>query len=123
MAKHPLNLTVRFLLELVAIFITGLWGYHVSENATGILYAILCPLDSHYSGVFLQFPNDPSRSGKTVITTPGILRLILELSLFAAATWMMYDLGYSAAWWVYASIVLVHYAISHERVSWLLKQK
>ena len=123
MAKHPLNLAVRFLLELAAIFIMGLWGFHIPENIPGILFAILLPLGFALLWGIFAVPNDPSRSGKTIIPTPGILRLILELSLFAAATWMMRDLDYSNVWWIFGGIVLIHYVLSYDRVLWLLKQK
>ena len=36
-------------------------------------------------GVF-AVPNDPSRSGKTVVVTPGLVRLLIELSLFGVVT-------------------------------------
>jgi hypothetical protein len=123
MAKHPLNLALRFLLEMAAIITMGIWGYHLSDGALGIIFAILLPLGFAILWGVFAVPNDPSRSGKTVISTPGIIRLFLELGLFAAATWMMSDLGYSLIWWIFGSVVLIHYAISYERVSWLLKQK
>lgn len=123
MAKHPLNMAVRFLLELVAIFIVSFWGYHHSENVPGILYAILLPIGFVLLWGIFAVPGDPSRSGKTVVKTPGLIRLLLELFLFTAATYMMYDLGYSNVWWVFGCIVLIHYSISYERVRWLLKQK
>ncbi len=123
MAKHPLNLALRFLLELAAIITMGIWGYHISYGALGIIFALLLPLGFAILWGVFAVPNDPSRSGKTVIATPGIIRLLLELSLFATATWMMRDLGYSQIWWIFGIVVLIHYVISHERVSWLLKQK
>jgi hypothetical protein len=123
MAKHPLNLALRFLLEMAAIITMGIWGYHLSDETPGIIFAILLPLGFAILWGVFAVPNDPSRSGKTVISTPGIIRLFLELGLFAAATWMMSDLDYSIIWWVFGIVVLVHYVISYERVSWLLKQK
>ncbi len=123
MAKHPFNLAVRFLLELSAIFIMGLWGFHISENIPSILFAILLPLGFALLWGIFAVKDDPSRSGKTVVPTPGIIRLILELSLFAAATWMLRDLDYSNVWWIFGGIVLIHYLLSYDRVLWLLKQK
>lgn len=123
MGKHPLNLALRFLLELTAIFIMGYWGYQHSGNAPGILYAILLPLGfALFWGIF-AVPGDPSRSGKTVIATPGIIRLFLELLLFSSATFMMRSLYPSPAWWIFGGIVLIHYFISYDRLLWLLKQK
>lgn len=94
-------MAVRFLLEMVAVFMMSIWGYYHSENAPGILFAILLPTGFLLLWGIFAVPGDPSRSGKTVIRTPGILRLILELFLFTAATWMMLDLGYTPVWWIY----------------------
>ena len=123
MGKHPLNLALRFLLELAAIFTYGLWGYRVSEGASGILFAILLPLVFALLWGIFAVPQDPSRSGKTVVSTPGLLRLFLELVLFASATIMIRDLYPSPASWIFGGIVLIHYILSYDRVLWLLKQK
>ena len=123
MAKNPLNLALRFLLEVAAIIAMGLWGFHNSGNMPGILFAILLNLGFALLWGVFAVPNDPSRSGKTVVPTPGIIRLILELSLFATATWMLRDLAYTKVWWIFGSIVLIHYLLSYDRVLWLLKQK
>ena len=89
MASHPLNSIVRFLLEVVAIVSFGIWGYHQSDTGLKILLAILLPLGfATLWGVF-AVKDDPSRSGKTVVNTPGILRLLLELGLFGAAAWII----------------------------------
>ena len=75
----------------------GLWGYNISEGFSGILYAILLPLAFASPWGIFAVPRDPSRSGKTVIATPGHYRLVLELFLFAVATWMLFDLEYEKA--------------------------
>ena len=123
MTKHPLNLAVRFILEVAAIIGMGLWGYNNSGNLPPILFAILLNLGFALLWGIFAVKDDPSRSGKTVVPTPGIIRLLLELFLFAAATWMLRDLGYSTAWWIFGAIILIHYIISYDRVLWLLKQK
>ena len=122
-SKHPLNLTLRFLLELAAIFAFGYWGYSLTGDGTRILLAILFPLlFAVLWGVF-AVKGDPSRSGKTVVQTPGIVRLLLELLLFGAAAWMMLDLDYSLIALIFSSAVVIHYFISFDRIAWLLKQK
>ena len=82
MSTHPLNSAIRFVLELAAIVTFGFWGYHQSDSWTSILLAIgLSALFAILWGVF-AVRDDPSRSGKTVVRTPGLIRLILELALF-----------------------------------------
>ena len=123
MSKHPLNSAVRFLLEFVGILSFAKWGYHQSETGIRILLAILLPLlFAALWGVF-AVRNDPSRSGKTVVPTSGAVRLVLELLLFGAATWMLIDLGHTLPASIYGAIVILHYAFSWDRIAWLLKQK
>jgi hypothetical protein len=123
MSKHPLNSAVRLLLEMTAIVSFGIWGYHQTETGMRILLAILLPLGfAALWGVF-AVKDDPSRSGKTVVQTPGIIRLLLELGLFGAAAWMMLDLDYSLAALIFGSTVVIHYFVSFDRIAWLLKRK
>jgi hypothetical protein len=123
MSKNPLNLAFRFLLELAAIFAFGVWGYSLAEGGTRFFLAILFPvLFAVLWGVF-AVRNDPSRSGKTVVQTSGPVRLILELGLFAAGIWMLFDLDHSLPAWIFIGLVLAHYISSWDRIAWLLKQK
>ena len=122
-SKNPINLALRFLLELAAIIVFGYWGHSLAGDGTRILLAILFPLlFAVLWGVF-AVKGDPSRSGKTVVQTPGIIRLLLELGLFGAAAWMMLDLDHSLISLIFGSAVVIHYFISFDRISWLLKQK
>ena len=71
-------------------------------------------------GVF-AVPNDPSRSGKTVVVTPGIVRLAIELGLSAIVTgWLVMGEGFIPAA-VLGGVTLVHYASWPARIGWLLK--
>ncbi len=73
-SNHPINLALRFLLELAAIFVFGYWGYSLGVDGTRIILAILFPLlFATLWGVF-AVTGDPSRSGKTVVQTPGIVK-------------------------------------------------
>jgi hypothetical protein len=123
MPRHPLNHVLRFLLELAAILTFGFWAYFLSEGGVRILLAIAFPLlFATLWGIF-AVREDPSRSGKTVVNTPGIIRLLLEVLLFSAAAWMMLDLDYSLAALIFGSVVVIHYLLSFDRITWLLKQK
>jgi len=123
MSKHPLNSAVRLLLEIAAIASYGIWGYHQSESGLRILLAILLPLGFAALWGIFAVKDDPSRSGKTVVQTPGILRLVLELGLFGAAAWMMLNLDYSVLALIFGLTVVIHYIFSFDRITWLLKQK
>ncbi len=123
MSIHPINGAIRFLLELVVIITFGKWGYSLSDSRIAILLALLMiALFAVTWGVF-AVKDDPSRSGKTVIPTPGPLRLLLELMLFGSAAWMLFNLGYNTPALIFGGITILHYSISYDRIRWLLKQR
>lgn len=123
MSKYPINLALRFLLELTAIVTFGAWGYSLSKGGLRFIYALLFViLFAALWGVF-AVKGDPSRSGKTLVQTPGLLRLILELALFGAASWMLFHLNYSLLAWIYSVLAVAHYLSSFDRIAWLVKQK
>lgn len=123
MSGNPVNLFIRFFLEVAAIVTFAIWGYGLSDQWTRFLLVILFPL--LFAGIWGVFavPDDPSRSGKTVIATPGMIRLALELILFASATWMLIGLGKPLLGWIFGGFVMVHYVISYDRIAWLLRQR
>lgn len=66
---------------------------------------------------------DPSRSGKAPVPVSGVVRLVLEIVFFAFAAWALFALGAEQAAWVFGGLSLFHYAISYDRILWLIKQK
>jgi hypothetical protein len=122
MSKHPLNLALRFLLEIAALVVFAVWGLNAGSGWVGIFLAISLPV--FFAAVWGVFAvkNDPSRSGKTVVPTNGFVRLLLELLFFALAALALFDLGFSITGLVFSILVLFHYAASYQRVVWLLKQ-
>jgi len=66
--------------------------------------------------------DDPSRSGNAPVPVSGAIRLVLELVFFALATYALYSTGKEQYAWIFLGIVLIHYAISYDRIAWLLKQ-
>ena len=123
MTQNPLNSTLRFLLELSAIVSYGYWDYHQGEGGMRILLAILLPVGFALLWGVFAVRGDPSRSGKTVVATPGWIRLFIELGLFAAAVWMLTDLGHILMGLILGILVLIHYIISYRRIAWLCRQK
>ena len=53
---------------------------------------------------------------------PGALRLVFELCLFGFAAWGLNVAGQSLLALVLAIITVAHYALSYDRVIWLLQQ-
>lgn len=118
MGNHPLNLTVRFLLELMIFFALGYWAWHTQTGWLQYFLVIALPLVAAAVWGIFRVPAD---HGKGLVATPGIIRLVMEVVLFAAAWWCLRDAGKPqwALWFLIISIV--HYAISYDRIILLLK--
>lgn len=122
MGSHPINLTIRFLLELIALISMGIWGWKQSDGVLRFILAFGIPIIAAAIWGTFAVPDDPSRSGAAPIVTPGIIRLFIELAFFVFATWSLYSLGYTSLSWILGLIVIVHYIVSYDRIMWLLKQ-
>ena len=122
MGSHPINLMLRFLLELCVLAVAGYWGSTLSEGFTRFLLVLGVPLLLAVVWGTFAVPNDPSRSGHSPIPVPGVVRLLLELANFAFAAWALYDVGLPALGLVLAVLVIVHYLLSYDRITWLVHQ-
>lgn len=123
MGSHPLNLALRFLIEIAALVAIGYWGF--SQHA-GIWRFVIGIGGSLLAAVLwgtFAVPDDPSRSGSAPVPIPGVLRLLLELALFGFAAWALYDAGSELLALILGIITIVHYALSYDRVAWLIRQK
>ena len=122
MGSHPINLTIRFLLELSALLAMGLWGWRQSEGWFRFVLAVAIPIIVAVVWGTFAVPNDPSRSGAAPIAVPGLLRLVIELAVFVLAIWMLYDMGYIWLSWTMGIMVAIHYITSYDRIQWLIAQ-
>ena len=122
MGSHPANLAFRFVLEIAALFAVGRWGFGISESWLRYLLVVSAPGLLAVAWGTLAVPDDPSRSGSAPIPIPGGLRLCLELGIFALACWAFASSGARLAAGILAGAVLVHYALSYDRVIWLLSR-
>ena len=122
MGSHPINLIIRFLLEIIALMSVGMWGWKQSDGWLGFVLAIGIPIILAAIWGTFAVPNDPSRSGSAPIVTPGVIRFAIELGFFALATWSLYNMGFNKVSLVFGIIVVLHYLISYDRIIWLLSQ-
>ena len=123
MGSHPVNLAIRFILELTTLLAAGFWAWNLEMGWPRYILMILLPLLLAATWGIFAVPGDPSRSGKTVIPVPGIIRLMLELGFFAFGAWAINDAGHATAALIIAAIAALHYLTSYDRVRWLLKQR
>ena len=119
--SHPANLALRFLLELAALISAGIFGSALFEGVLSIISAILLPLSLAVIWGVFAVKDDPSRSGKTVVPVPGILRLILELVIFGMGVVSLFLTDHRILSMIFAALVVLHYFFSIDRIKWLLK--
>ncbi len=117
MANNPINLGIRFLLELVAWGALGYWGWVRHAGAWRFLLAIGLPLAAMVLWGVFRVPND---GGPPVVAVPGVARLALEAVVFGAAVVLLVDAGQRPLGIALAIILVAHYAVSYDRVARLL---
>jgi hypothetical protein len=122
MGSHPINLGIRFLLEMSALLSLGLWGWRSGNGWLRFALAALVPIVVAILWGTFAVPGDPSRSGAAPIQVPGVLRLALELGIFVFAAWALHDVGFARASWMLGIMVAVHYLVSYDRIMWLVGQ-
>lgn len=120
MGSHPVNLILRFLLEITALISLGIWGWKQNESWFRIIIAIGLPIILAIIWGTFAVPNDPSRSGSAPVKTSGLIRLIIEIGVFGLAVWSLDDIGWNHVSLIFGIIILVHYIFSYDRVLWLL---
>ncbi len=123
MGSHPINLMIRFLLELIALGSVGYWGWKNYDGALQYILGIGLPIFMTIIWGTFAVPDDPSRSGKAPIPISGFVRLLIEITFFALAVWALYDLKQDKLSYILGGIVIIHYLVSYDRISWLLSRK
>jgi hypothetical protein len=119
MGYHPLNLAIRFILELVALFFIGRWGWVRFEGVWRYVLAIGLPLVAATIWGIFRVPND---GGAPTVRVSGIIRLLIEAIFFGFAIWGLLDAGATTTAWIFAGITLLHYIISYDRIRRVLQQ-
>src|ERR1700759_5664692 len=120
MSTNPINLALRFLLEIAMLTTLGCWGWHVCSGWMRYAAAIGLPaIAATLWGVF-RIPNDPKPAP---VAIPGILRLLLELGLFGWAIWILFITRYTQTAYIMAAVVIIHYIISYDRTWAMLRNK
>lgn len=119
MSSNPINLALRFLLEIAVLIILGIWGWHKGNGFVQYLLGFGIPLLTAFLWATFRVPNDP---GTAPVAIPGMLRLGFELALFAFATWALFDLQSMFVAWALGIITILHYLTSYDRIFRIIKQ-
>ncbi|MFI5825067.1 YrdB family protein [Streptomyces rishiriensis] len=112
---------MRFVLELVSLACFAVWAWTTAPGSLRYVLVVAAPvLVAVMWGVFAT-PGDESRSGETVVATPGPLRLLLELAVFFGGAAALYAAGSHVLATTLAGVLIVYHALSWDRVKWLLR--
>ena len=123
LGSHPVNLAVRFLLEISGLAALGFWGWKQGEGGFRIIPAIGIPVLAAAIWGTLAVPEDPSRSGKAPVPVPGIFRLVIEAAFFSFVAWSLYKTTGLLLCSIFSIVTIIHYAVSYDRILWLIKHK
>ena len=104
MDRHPLNLLLRFALEVAALVVLGRWGWGLLPGWHGAI----------------RVPDD---GGRPVVSVSGPVRLLLEVAFFTAAVWAAYATGDGRWAAPLGTLVSIHYALSWRRVDRLARNQ
>ena len=120
MSRNPLNLLLRFALEMAALVALGRWGWGLLPGWRGVAPGLLTPaLAAAAWGVF-RVPDD---GGAPTVTVTGRVRLALETAFFGGAVLALAATG--AGEWATPMGVAVglHYLLSWDRVGKLARNR
>lgn len=117
MSQHPLNLAARFLLELCILAALGRWGW-MQGGAARWLLAIGLPVAAAFLWGAFRVPND---GGQPLVQVAGAVRLLIEAVLFGGAVAALPGAGHRRLALALGIAVLLHYAVSYDRVVSLLR--
>jgi hypothetical protein len=119
MANHPVNLILRFALEIAGLIALGYWGWTQHAGLARPALAIGAPLLAAVLWGVFRVPGDP---GNAPVAVPGAVRLLLEAAFFAGAAIGLVAANQERAGLVLAILVVLHYAVSYDRLAWLLQR-
>jgi hypothetical protein len=119
MGQNPVNLALRFFLELAALYFMGYWGWTQHDGVLRYLLAFGLPLLAASVWGMFRVPGD---GGAPRVRVSGLVRLLIEVLFFGFAIWGLFDAGATTTGWIFGGLVLFHYLISYDRIGWLLKQ-
>jgi|SRR6185503_3965201 len=120
MNTNPINLAVRFALEILMLIILACWGWHLSQTWTRYVAMAGFPVIAAVLWGIFRIQNDPKPAP---VEIPGPVRLLLELALFGWAVWALYKLGKPGLSEIMALIVIIHYLVSYDRTRAMLRNR
>ncbi len=121
MKMNPINLTLRFMLEVSALISVGLWGWRYNNEWHHYVLVLLLPLLLAIVWGVFNVPDDPSRGGNAPVEVSGITRLGIEFAIFGIAALALYSLADIRLTLIFFAALVIHYIFSYQRIIWLLQ--
>lgn len=122
-SMHPLNLGLRFVLEVAALAAFAWWGWAWGNPWRWPLAIGLPVLAAIIWGLF-RTPGDGSANQKAPVPVHGIIRLSLEMTFFGLAIVALFTAHGNSraelAGVILTLTVILHYVLSWDRVLWLM---
>mgnify|MGYP003344327643 CR=1 FL=1 len=119
----PWNLGLRFGLELAALAGFGIAAWRLTDGVWRWPAVIGVPLAAAVVWGVFNVPGDPSRSGEAPIAVPGAVRLAIELTTLGGGAAAFILSGPRPVGITLAVTVVFHYAMSIDRIDWLLGRR
>lgn len=125
LTENPANRALHFALELGTWTAFGLWGYHQGDDMGRYALMLGLPLATISTWTLFAVPGDPwlpgGRDGtQPRVAIPGWARLTYEIAVHGLAVAAFYDRGWDAGGLGMIGGTVVHYAVSYQRIAWLL---
>ncbi|HET6765423.1 MAG TPA: DUF2568 domain-containing protein [Longimicrobiaceae bacterium] len=118
MSRNPINLVLRFALELCMLAALAYGGWNVVPFPACFAAAVLLPLAAAAVWAVFRVPGD---GGKPRIAVSGRTRLAQEAMLFLGAAALLAGAGRPLLALAFAAATAIHYALSWDRVAALLR--
>src|SRR5689334_3734778 len=93
MSQNPLNLALRFFLEMAALVALGYGGWHSGTGFVRYLLVIALPLLAAAAWGVFRPPTEPHHPTNPAVPVSGKVRLLVEAVVFGGGAWGLYSAG------------------------------
>ncbi len=121
MGFNPVNLTFRFLLEIIGLVGLFRLGLEVGTGPWRWILAVGFTFAAMALWATFRVPGDRSAKGDAPYPVSGPVRLLIELVVFAAGAVGWFVAGPSWMAWAYPGALTLHHLVSYDRIAWLIR--
>ncbi|MCJ8312870.1 MAG: hypothetical protein HRU38_11710 [Saccharospirillaceae bacterium] len=122
-STHPYVIAWHYIILLSAILAFYLWPQEVIDHRLKAFLAVLIVMSIGFVHIVFVFEKDPFKAKQPLfefdIKIPGWLKLIWEVSLFSAATWIYAQNQTELFLQFYITAIILLYLFSWDR-TWLM---